>query len=82
MKISHIEKVSHDSFIYTFTYEPSDVRLGMGVAAHFKIRLPNGNSHSYTPCSPDTVKGSVKTLIKIYYPEGDFPGGKVTYPLS
>jgi len=57
MKIAEIEKVSHDSFIYTLTYEPSDISLGIECGAHFKIRLPNGNAHSYTPISPDSLKG-------------------------
>lgn len=75
------EILSHDSRRYRFALN-SGHRLGLPIGNHISVRANiNGNllQRSYTPVSSDDDLGYVDLVIKVYFPNEQFPvGGAMT----
>ncbi|KIP04507.1 hypothetical protein PHLGIDRAFT_75866 [Phlebiopsis gigantea 11061_1 CR5-6] len=82
--LTSVGRVNHDSLIYRFALTSSDAPLGLPVGQHVFVRLRKKDTgevvqRAYTPVSPESVKGSIDFLIKLYLPSNEYPsGGKMT----
>ncbi|ODV70877.1 nitrate reductase [Cyberlindnera jadinii NRRL Y-1542] len=87
-KITLVKKeiISHDSRIFHFALESPEQTTGLPVGKHLFIRSkgPDGKlvMRAYTPKSNHKQKGILEILIKVYFPRGDIPGGKMTMILE
>jgi len=80
--LSKIQKISPDSYIYTYDLPDPNVPLGLRCGHHIAIHANAGIGglsirRKYTPISKFDQKGSFDMLIKIYRPNShpEFPGG-------
>jgi nitrate reductase (NAD(P)H) len=77
------EKISEDTYIYTFSYKdvPGKRKLGLGTCQHIQFgihMLDKMLIRSYTPTRPITSKdddGTFELTVKTYYPDENQPGG-------
>ncbi|KAI5996354.1 hypothetical protein EDD15DRAFT_2419061 [Pisolithus albus] len=84
VKLTRIEQVNHDSFLYRFELPRPDQPLGLPVGQHVFVRLKRKDTgelvqRAYTPVSLEGAVGFIEFLIKLYLPSAEFPtGGKMT----
>lgn len=82
IKLVDKEIISHDSRIFHFELEHPDQTTGLPVGKHFFIRSKDSKGslvmRAYTPKSNHKVKGKLEVLVKIYFPQGNIPGGRMT----
>lgn len=81
------QRISPDSFFFTFKLDHENQQLGVPVGQHFLMRLRDPATReviirAYTPASDVTEKGKLRILIKVYYDTPDRPGGKMTQALD
>merc|ERR1712216_695494 len=77
------EDESSDTRRFTFKLPNSSDVLGLPCGMHFLTRIKGATGkatiRAYTPISNDKRKGAVELLIKVYYPNENFPeGGKMS----
>lgn len=91
VQISSITQISPDSKLFSFSLPNPNDTLDLKPGQHLAIcctvvspENPSGKEikRKYTPISRATQKGSFDIPIKIYYPSGTFPGGKLTTHLD
>ncbi|KAJ5917698.1 Eukaryotic molybdopterin oxidoreductase [Penicillium verhagenii] len=87
MKLSEVKNVSWDTKIFVFDLEHDGQSLGLPIGQHLMIKVPDPTNkeaiiRSYTPISDTNVKGKMELLVKIYFPTGNIPGGKMTMALD
>jgi len=81
--------ISQDTRIFTFQLDHDSQLLGLPVGQHVMLKI---NDHSastsetiirpYTPVSEKNACGTLDLLVKVYYPMGTRPGGKLTMALE
>lgn len=81
-KLSAVEKVSHDTRIFTFALQSAQHVLGLPIGKHVVIRANvNGEAveRKYTPISSDNDLGVFRLCIKVYFKDTHprFPDGGV-----
>jgi nitrate reductase (NAD(P)H) len=88
-KATLIEKkdVSWDTRLFVFDLEHEKQTLGLPIGQHLMIKVqdPSNNEaviRSYTPMSDTNLTGKMELLVKIYFPTGSIPGGKMTMALD
>ncbi|CDK24718.1 unnamed protein product [Kuraishia capsulata CBS 1993] len=76
------EIISADSRVFSFKLQHPDQTTGLAVGKHLYLRLKNKDGkhvmRAYTPKSCHRTKGILEILIKVYFPNGDIPGGQMT----
>ncbi|KAL3315525.1 NADH-cytochrome b5 reductase 2 [Cichlidogyrus casuarinus] len=78
--VFYFQKISHDTIKFRFKLPSPDHILGLPVGQHVTMSAKvNGDRvvRSYTPITPDDVKGYVDFVIKVYKPNEKFPNGGV-----
>lgn len=82
LKISKIEKINHDSYLYQLEFPNKDWYPGLWASGHLHFHAEINGEHKsrkFTPVSPVNQKGSADFVIKIYRKCDEFPeGGKFT----
>lgn len=79
---------SWDTRTFVFELEHKSQSLGLPIGQHLMIKVqdPENNKEaiirSYTPISDTDMQGRMELLVKIYFPSGDVPGGKMTLALD
>lgn len=89
-KMTLIEKkdVSWDTRVFVFQLEHEKQALGLPIGQHLMIKVPDASQkneaiiRSYTPMSDTSLTGRMELLVKIYFPTGTIPGGKMTMALD
>lgn len=79
--------ISWDTRIFTFKLEHDKQTLGLPVGQHLLLRLRDPVTReavvrSYTPISETSRKGYVDVLVKIYFDEQEYKGGRMTLALD
>lgn len=79
--------ISWDTRIFTFKLEHDKQTLGLPVGQHLLLRIRDpvtGEAvvRSYTPISETSRRGYTDVLVKIYFDEQDFKGGRMTLALD
>ena len=87
MKLSEVKNVSWDTRIFVFDLEHEKQTLGLPIGQHLMIKVPDLTTkesiiRSYTPISDTALEGKMELLVKIYFPNGNIPGGKMTMALD
>ncbi|KAJ5937970.1 Eukaryotic molybdopterin oxidoreductase [Penicillium verhagenii] len=87
MKLAEVKNVSWDTKVFVFDLEHDEQSLGLPIGQHLMIKVPDPTNkeaiiRSYTPISDTNVKGKMELLVKIYFPTGNIPGGKMTMALD
>lgn len=81
LKLTEREVISSDSRILTFKLEHPEQTSGLPVGKHLFLRAKDSNGYvmrAYTPVSSHKEIGVIRLLIKVYFPNKDQPGGKMT----
>lgn len=83
LELASREDESSDTRRFTFKLPNSSDVLGLPCGMHFLTRIKGATGkatiRAYTPISNDKRKGAVELLIKVYYPNENFPeGGKMS----
>ncbi|ODV96273.1 hypothetical protein PACTADRAFT_2564 [Pachysolen tannophilus NRRL Y-2460] len=84
-KLLKREEISPDSRIFSFELEHSEQTSGLPVGQHLFIRYKDSKGlvmRAYTPKSCHRTKGVLEILIKVYFPKGNIPGGRMTMLLE
>lgn len=88
LKLTEKKNVSWDTRIFVFDLEHEKQTLGLPIGQHLMIKVPDPAKkneaiiRSYTPISDTTMQGKMELLVKIYFPSGTVPGGKMTMALD
>lgn len=69
VKLTSIEQLNHDSFIYRFSLSSDDKMLGLPVGQHVFVRLKRKDTgeivqRAYTPVSMENARGKLDFLVK------------------
>uniref|UniRef100_A0A7S1BKY8 NADH-cytochrome b5 reductase n=2 Tax=Corethron hystrix TaxID=216773 RepID=A0A7S1BKY8_9STRA len=87
--LSKIQKISHDTRIFTFSLGSDDAFLGLPIGQHITFRFKDSDGklvqRTYTPITGNEVRGCVKFVVKIYFAgvHPKFPdGGKLSQHLE
>jgi len=70
VKLTKIEQINHDSYLYRFELPREDQLLGLPVGQHVFVRLKRKDTgemvqRAYTPVSKQGAVGSIELLIKL-----------------
>ncbi|KAG9257336.1 uncharacterized protein F5Z01DRAFT_670944 [Emericellopsis atlantica] len=81
------DRVSPDSFIFTFRLDHEAQKIGLPTGQHLMVRLRDPATReaiirAYTPLSEADEKGLLRILIKVYYDTPDRQGGRMTQALD
>ncbi|OQD82202.1 hypothetical protein PENANT_c023G00469 [Penicillium antarcticum] len=87
IKLSEKKNVSWDTRVFIFDLEHDKQTLGLPIGQHLMIKFPDPSTketviRSYTPMSDTSLIGKMELLVKIYFPTGKIPGGKMTVALD
>ncbi|KAJ5491029.1 Nitrate reductase [Penicillium diatomitis] len=87
LKLSEKKTVSWDTKTFVFQLEHETQTLGLPTGQHLMIKLNDPISNepiirSYTPISEVNLQGRMELLVKIYNPDTNTPGGKMTMALD
>ncbi|RPA71696.1 nitrate reductase [Ascobolus immersus RN42] len=79
--------VSSDTRIFTFTLEHPDQLVGLPIGQHLMIKIQDENTketiiRAYTPISCSSRKGEIDLLIKVYFGNERWKGGKMTQAMD
>lgn len=81
VKLLKRSSLSKDVRLYEFTFDTPEQTSGLPVGHHIFCRLKNASGQAvvraYTPLSDHRTKGILKLLVKIYFPTGNLPGGRM-----
>ncbi|KAJ5331467.1 Eukaryotic molybdopterin oxidoreductase [Penicillium atrosanguineum] len=86
-KLIEVKNESWDTRIFVFDLEHGKQTLGLPIGQHLMIKVPDPVTkeaiiRSYTPISETSLVGKMELLVKIYFPSGTIPGGKMTMALN
>ena len=75
--------ISWDTRVFTFKLEHEEQTLGLPTGQHLMIRIRDPVTQeavirSYTPISPQSQKGYMDVLVKVYFDTPEVKGGKMT----
>ena len=91
VSISEITQISPDTKLFRFALSSEAQQLGIRVGQHIAMRAlihspkyPQGTvvRHKYSPTSRHDALGFFEIPIKVYYPQGEYPGGRLTTHLD
>ncbi|KAF8805919.1 nitrate reductase [Phlegmacium glaucopus] len=92
--LTNVKEVSANTKVFRFSLPSQEQELGLPFGQHVYVRLRRKIAHediaqgqlvqrAYTPLSERRAKGFIDLLIKIYYPNAEFPkGGLMTLGVS
>jgi len=82
------DKISEDTFRYSFEYQDKSKKLGLGTCQHIQFGLHMTDKmlvRQYTPTRPilqDEDDGTFELVLKTYFPDENQPGGAFSVMLS
>ncbi|KIW14634.1 hypothetical protein PV08_07418 [Exophiala spinifera] len=81
------KSVSWDTRIFTYRLDHPEQRLGLPVGQHLMVRLRDPVTReavirSYTPISEINDKGHVDMLVKVYFEDASWKGGKMSQAMD
>lgn len=79
--------VSWDTRIFTFTLEHPEQIVGLPIGQHLLIKIQDERSkeviiRAYTPISEGSKRGEIDLLIKVYFGNEKWKGGKMTQAMD